>query len=204
MLDHTKPYVEKIHNTDAELTRHVGYINLTWNGRVCVGVACLCLLCACLPNLTTLEWIDPQAFAKTKMGYISLSWNLNTIIGITSYYCVILKMVILHDAIKTIQNRVFAFFSKTRTKDYFFSKKQKNGFKKNKKPLWIVFLKPGFFQTWLSFNPFLWFSLDRTIWNKSRHYQFDWMGAAHLKYRSLALKKQRITGIWVLTTKQVS
>jgi len=31
---------------------------------------------------------------------------LNAIIGITSYYCVILKIVILHDGIKTIQNGV--------------------------------------------------------------------------------------------------
>jgi len=44
------------------------------------------------------------------MGYISLPSDLNAIIGITSYHCVILKMVILHDAIKTIQNRVFVFF----------------------------------------------------------------------------------------------
>jgi len=44
------------------------------------------------------------------MGYISLPSNLNAIIGITSYYCVILKMVILHHAIKIIQNEVFVFF----------------------------------------------------------------------------------------------
>jgi len=41
--------------------------------------------------------------------YISLPPNLNAIVGITSYYCVILKMVILHDAIKTIQNGVWFF-----------------------------------------------------------------------------------------------
>jgi len=46
MLDHTKTYVEKIHHIDAELAGYAGYINLTWNGRVCVGVAFLCLLCA--------------------------------------------------------------------------------------------------------------------------------------------------------------
>ena len=33
----------------------------------------------------------------------------NPIIGTTSYYCIILKMVILHDAIKTIQNGAFPF-----------------------------------------------------------------------------------------------
>jgi len=47
------------------------------------------------------------------MGYSSLPLNLNGIIGITSYYCVILKTVILHDAIKqTIKNKVFPFSSK--------------------------------------------------------------------------------------------
>ena len=44
------------------------------------------------------------------MEYISFPSNLNAIIDIKSYYCVILKMVILHDAIKIIQNRVFVFF----------------------------------------------------------------------------------------------
>jgi len=60
-------------------------------------------LCACLVTNNT---------AKTKMGYISLPSHLNAIIGIKSYYCVILKMVILHDAVKTIQNRVLVIFLK--------------------------------------------------------------------------------------------
>jgi len=46
-----------------------------------------------------LELIDQEHFAKTETGYISLTSILNAIIGITSYYCVILKMVILHDAV---------------------------------------------------------------------------------------------------------
>jgi len=44
------------------------------------------------------------------MGYISLPLNLNGIIGITSYHCVILKTMILHDTIKkTIKHKVFPF-----------------------------------------------------------------------------------------------
>jgi len=35
MLDHTKPYIEKIHYIDAELAGHVVYINLTWNCSLC-------------------------------------------------------------------------------------------------------------------------------------------------------------------------
>ena len=101
MLDHTKPYVEKIHYIDAELVGHAGHINLTWDGKVCVGVALSAVYIA------TLEWIDQQHFAKTKMGYIFLPSDLNTIIGIKSYFCVILKMVILHDAMKTIQKCFF-------------------------------------------------------------------------------------------------
>jgi len=46
------------------------------------------------------------------MGYIFLSSILNAIIGIANYYCVILKIVILHDGIKTIQNVFFLFFIK--------------------------------------------------------------------------------------------
>jgi len=124
MLDHNKPYVEKIHNLDAKLAGHVGYINLTWNGRACLGVTFLCLLCACLPNLTTLEWIDQQHIAKMKMGYISLPSNLNAIISIKRYYRVILKTVILHEAIKTIQNRFLRFFFEKKNKILFFRKKQ--------------------------------------------------------------------------------
>jgi len=37
-------------------------------------------------------------------------------IGITSHYCVILKIVILHDAIKTIQNGIFPFSFKKQTR----------------------------------------------------------------------------------------
>jgi len=79
-----------------------------------VRVAFLCLLCACLPSLATLERIDQQHFAKSNMGCISLPSNLNAMIGITSCYCVILKMAILHDAIKTLQNGVFVFFLKNK------------------------------------------------------------------------------------------
>jgi len=106
------------------------YINLTCNCRVCVGVVFLCLLCACLPSLTTLESIDQQHIAKTKIRYISLPSNLNAIMGITSYYCVILKMVILHDAIKTFQNGVFACFMK---KTCFWIKKYTPGFVKKRR-----------------------------------------------------------------------
>jgi len=65
------------------------------------------------------------------MGYTSLPSNLNAIIGIKSYYCVILDIVILHDVMKTIQNR-FVFFSKKRTKNKNRFLK-KNGFKKTTK-----------------------------------------------------------------------
>jgi len=61
------------------------------------------------------------------MAYISLPSDLNATIGIKSYYVVILKMVILHDAIKTIQNSVFVFFPKKERKPVSFKKKQKNG-----------------------------------------------------------------------------
>ena len=222
-----------------------------------MGVVFLCFLCTCLPSLATLEWIDQQNFAKTKVRYrpvarfqylvwhnkflrgqdfcfyymfetffsgrnkiwggtkeiwghrprmppvatgliryISLPPNLNAIVGITSYYCVILKMVILHDAIKTIQNGVWFFWKEQKPVSL---KKQKHlDFEKNKKTRWVefkktrVFLNPGHLSIL-----FFWFCLDRTIRNKSHYYQFAWVCAAHLEHKSLILKKLRITGIWM-------
>ena len=60
------------------------------------------------------------------MGYISLPSNLNGIIGITSYYCVILKIMIFNDAIKTIKNKVFPFsLKKEQNLVSFFLKKKR-------------------------------------------------------------------------------
>jgi len=47
----------------------------------------------------------------------------------------------------------------------------------------------------LLFNPFLLFSLGRTISKKSRHYQFSFVCAKHLEHWSLVLKNVRIIGI---------
>jgi len=46
--------------------------------------------------------------------------EVNAIIGIKSYYCVILQMVILHDAIKQFRIGSCVFFSKERTLTSFF------------------------------------------------------------------------------------
>jgi len=43
----------------------------------------------------------------------------------TSYFCVILKVVILHDAIKTIHNGVFLFFLQKEQKPVTLKNKQK-------------------------------------------------------------------------------
>jgi len=79
------------------------------------------------------------------MGYISLPLNVNAIIGITNYYCVLSKIVVLHDAIKTIQNGVFVFLQNKNENLFFFSKsKQKNGYKKTSGL--YFFKKTGFSQ----------------------------------------------------------
>jgi len=64
------------------------------------------------------------------MGYISLPSILKAIMFITSYYCVILKMVILNDAIKTIQNGVFPFSFNRNNILFLLKKKQKKRVKK--------------------------------------------------------------------------
>jgi len=73
-------------------------------------------------------------------------------------------MVILHDAIKTIQNSVFVFFPK-RNKNLFLSKKEKKTDKKAKH-VNCSFSNPGFFNPDYLSTLFLYVSLDRTIWNK--------------------------------------
>ena len=124
-----------------------------------MGVAFLCLLCACLPTLPLWSELTNNSLRKQRWGtflYISLPSDLNAIIGITSYYCVIHKMVILHDAIKTIQNKVFAFFSKKRTKTCTFSKNEEKQIKKiTKNPCELFFfLKNPFFSTLIIFQSF--------------------------------------------------
>jgi len=71
------------------------------------------------------------------MGYISLSSILNAIIGITSYYCVILKIVILHDGIKAIQNGDFL-ISLKKEQNLVSLKPKKTFFSKNNR--WAVFI----------------------------------------------------------------
>jgi len=77
---------------------------------------------------------------QTKDGLHFLPSILNAIIGITSHFCAIMKIVILHVGIKTIQNVFFSVFLK-RAK-YLVSFK-KNGCKKTGG---LFFLKMGLFQ----------------------------------------------------------
>jgi len=69
-------------------------------------------------------------------------------IAVSIYYCVILQMVIQHDAIKTIQNRVFVFFWKKNKNLFLFKKKQITRIWKNRRvgTFWKkrVFLNPGY------------------------------------------------------------
>jgi len=74
------------------------------------------------------------------MGYIHfLPSILNAIIDIASYYCVILKIVIVHDGIKTIQNVCFFIVFTEKTKSCFVLKKQVS-VKKQENPVGCVFL----------------------------------------------------------------
>jgi len=90
---------------------------------------CCAHACQALPLWSE---FDQQRFAKTKIGYIYLPPSSNAIKGITSYYCQILKMVTLHDAIKTIQNGIFMFL-KTEQNLILFKKPKTTEFKKTRK-----------------------------------------------------------------------
>jgi len=76
------------------------------------------------------------------MGHIFLSSNLNAIIRMTSYYCVLLKMVILHHAVKQFRMGFLCFSLKK--KDLFVFKKTKNSDLKENQG-WLFFQKNVFF-----------------------------------------------------------
>jgi len=91
----------------------------------------------------------PTTLCKNKDGDIPLPSDLNAIIVITSYYCVILKMVTLHDAIKTILKGVFVFFFH-KNANLFPLKKNKITDLKNR--WFVVILKNDFFSTLIIFQ----------------------------------------------------
>ena len=76
------------------------------------------------------------------MGYFSLPSSLNAIAAITSYYCVILKIVILDYGIKAIQNAVFLFFLNKKIL-FLFKKAKKRVLLKAPKNQVVYFEKTG-------------------------------------------------------------
>jgi len=77
MLDHTKPYVEKMHNIDAELAGHVHKRDMKLQ-RLCESdfySVCCAHAYQAIPLWSELT----NNTAKTKMGYISLPSNLNAV-----------------------------------------------------------------------------------------------------------------------------
>jgi len=107
MLDHTKSYIEKIHSIDAELAGHARKLDVKLQSLCGSGFSLFAVHTLAKPYRLGVNW--PTTHCEIKEGYISLPLILNAIIGITSYYCIIMKTVILHDGIKTIQNWVFLF-----------------------------------------------------------------------------------------------
>ena len=143
-----------------------------------------CLLCALSPSL---EWIDQQDFAK-KVGVGLHFFTLKFECHNWHYKMLVYNSASGHVAWCNKNNSQWGFC-------VFFQRTKPISFQKNKKP--VLKKIQGFSQPWLFFNPFLWFSLDRTIWSKSRHYQFGRVCAAHLEWKSLVMKKLRTTGIWI-------
>ena len=132
------------------------YINLTWNCRVC-GSGFSLFDVRFLAELYYFEVNWPTILCENREMEHIFKIKLECQNSYNIYYCEILQMVILHNAIKTIQNGVFMFFEK-RMKTCFFKKKTKNATLK-KQEGWNFLKTPGFYQPWLSFNPFCDFPL---------------------------------------------
>jgi len=97
---------------DAELAGHADKLDMKLQSLCGNGFFFVCCAhtCQALPL-----WSKSTKNLQKKMGYISLPSNLNgMIIGITSYYCVILKIMTLLDAKKTSKNKVFLFSLKNK------------------------------------------------------------------------------------------
>jgi len=143
-LDHTKSYVEKIHSIDAEL---VGYAHkLDMKPKSLCGNDCsVCCAHAC-QALQLRSELTNNTENKDGVHFFTLNFECHTV-GITSHYCMILKIVILHDAIKIIQNGVFPFSSIKKQNLFSLKKTTKNGFerKTNKKEVGFFFWKKLFF-----------------------------------------------------------
>jgi len=105
-------YVAKMHSIAAELVRHAHKLDMKLQS-LCGNVFSLFAVpVSMLAKLYYLGVNWPTTLRENKDGVHFLPSILNVIMGITSYYCVILKMVILHGGIKTFQIGVFLFSSK--------------------------------------------------------------------------------------------
>ena len=154
-------------------------INLTWNCRVCVGVAssvCWGRSCQALSLWSELN--------KDGAHFFTLKCECHN--RYNKLFCVILKLLILHDAIKTIQSGVFVFLKKG-TKTCFFSKSKKFGLKNR----WVVFSKKYIF-----LNPDC-LSILCVVFPWSHDLVQVTSLPMWLSYRSLLLKNLRITGTWI-------
>ena len=108
-----------MHSTAAELVRHAHKLDMKLQS-LCGNVFSLFAVPVSMlakPYYLGVNW--PTTLRENKDGIHFLPSISNVIMGITSYYCVILKMVILHGGIKTIQ---IGFLLKKGTKYCFFLK----------------------------------------------------------------------------------
>jgi len=115
MLNHTKQHVEKIHYIDAELAGHVHKLGMKLQSLCGNGFSLFAVRMLAKPYHCGVNW--PTTLCEDKD--ITLPSVLNAITGITSYYRVILKIVILHDPIKTIQTKEQNFVSLKKKKKTF-------------------------------------------------------------------------------------
>jgi len=108
------------------------YINLTWNCRVCVGVAFLCLLWEFLPSLTSfgVNWPTTRCENKDEVRFFTLKFECNN-----GYKLLLCKSENVDIACCNKNNWEWGFcvFQKKRTNTCFFSKNIKVRIKKGQK-----------------------------------------------------------------------
>jgi len=98
MLDHTKSYAEKIYSTDAEQAGPVHKLDVKLQSLCGSDFSLFVVRILAKPYHLWSELTNNTVRKQRWVHFFFLKFECH--IGITSYYCVILKVMILHDAIK--------------------------------------------------------------------------------------------------------
>jgi len=114
MLDHTKPYVEKIHYIDVELAGHVHKLDVKLQSLCGSGFSLFAVRIFANSYHFGVNWQKTHSKNRDGVNFFTLIFECHNRYN-KLWLCNFLKMVILHDAVKIIESGFFCAFFKKRT-----------------------------------------------------------------------------------------